>query len=90
MQPRGDVLNVSGFNFPPLLASEGTGFAVTQGYSTLYFFYKFNQVNNASLYVTLNFYDATNGSAGFGVSTILHPPLTLRWVVPQLPSQAPR
>lgn len=67
---RGDVQDVFGFIFPPLLASEDTGFAVTQGYSTLYFFYKFNQVNGASLYVTVNFYDATNASAGFGVSSI--------------------
>src|SRR5262245_53009122 len=67
---RGDVKEVSGFNFPPLLASEGTGFTVTQGYSNLYFFYKFNQVDSSFFSVTVNFYDSSNASAGFGLTTI--------------------
>lgn len=70
---RGDVQQIFGFNVPPLLISSGNGFTVSQGYSTLYFYYKFNQVGTSNLVVTANFYNNDGSDAGYGVALISNP-----------------
>ena len=67
---RGDVQAIMGSNIPPILSSQGNGFPVTQGYSTLYFFYKFNQVGTSEILVTANFFNNDSSSAGAGVAAI--------------------
>lgn len=67
---KGTVVSSTSGNLAPLLESvdlTGTGFAVTQAYSTLSFYYKTNLLSSNSFAVLITMKDASHSLVGFAV-----------------------
>jgi Secretion system C-terminal sorting domain len=76
MAVKGSVVTSLSGDIPPLLYStdiSGTGFPVTQLYSTFSFYYKFNQIGPSEFFGVVTISDATNTGIGAGGTDPLLP-----------------
>lgn len=62
---KGEVTSFNTWTAPNFGSSSGSLFQVTELYSTLNFYYKFNKLNNDVIVVTANLYTASGYPAGF-------------------------